>query len=223
MNFPKHMHLRLVHQPHAVNYEPLETWIENHLLSAEAGGTPRDEAIAPADLGEIRRTGEVWELSWCPRTPVGSCSVVAASLERVLELAGVEPDVGDPFQRQVALGADHSVQLLGDLADLERARDLARTEVDARQALLVTARAERDQLGTELVDRRRDEQVDRDIVVRHAREDAQLARDERDLAVRLRDAENRRVTELERALDSYGDHNRYHDAIRRVLGKAGRR
>lgn len=96
MRFPKHMYLRLVHNPHAVDYQPLERWLEHQLLAAEAGGIPRDEAIAPADLAAIRSTGEVWVLSWCPDTPVGSCEVIAASLERVLELASAAPTPADP-------------------------------------------------------------------------------------------------------------------------------
>lgn len=87
MRFPKHLCLSLRHNSHAGVYEPLETWLENYLGAAEANGTPRDETILPEDLAAIRATGEVWELSWCPNSPVGSCTVVAATLERVLELA----------------------------------------------------------------------------------------------------------------------------------------
>jgi len=32
----------------------------------------------------------VWVLDWCPRTPVGSYKVIAATLERALELANVD-------------------------------------------------------------------------------------------------------------------------------------
>lgn len=95
MKFPKHINLSIEHQPHAIDYQPIEDWIESYLLSAEAGGTPRDEAILPEDLAAIRATGEVWELSWCPDTPVGSCSVVAATLERALELAIGESKGGE--------------------------------------------------------------------------------------------------------------------------------
>ena len=98
MKLPKHMYLRIVHNPHAVNYQPLEDWIENTFLSAAAGGFTRDETILPADLTAIRARGDVWVIDWCPDTPVGSRSVIAASLERALELANdEEPDVGRSF------------------------------------------------------------------------------------------------------------------------------
>ncbi|MCA1833051.1 MAG: hypothetical protein ABR520_11315 [Mycobacteriales bacterium] len=87
VQWPKHIELSLQHNPHRGDYLPLETWIESHLLAADAGGEPRDEAIRPEDLAAIRATGEVWVLTWCPDTPVGSCVAVAATFERVLELA----------------------------------------------------------------------------------------------------------------------------------------
>ncbi len=87
IQWPKHISLNLRHNPHAVDYRPLETWLEHYLLAAEAGGQPRNQAILPGDLAAIRSTCDLWELSWCPDTPVGSCTVVAATLERVLELA----------------------------------------------------------------------------------------------------------------------------------------
>jgi hypothetical protein len=87
MHLPRHISLSLHHNPHRDDYMPVETWLENYLRAAAANGTPRDEAILPEDQAAIRATGEVWELSWCPDTPVGSCTAVAATLERLLELA----------------------------------------------------------------------------------------------------------------------------------------
>jgi hypothetical protein len=87
LKLPKHMYLRIVHNAHAVNYEPLDAWLENQFLSGEAGGFARDEIIRPEDLAEIQRTGEVWTIDWCPSSPVGSRGVIAATLERALELA----------------------------------------------------------------------------------------------------------------------------------------
>jgi hypothetical protein len=110
--FPKHLCLSLRHNPHRGVYVSLETWLENYLGAAEANGTPRDETILPEDLAEIRRTGEVWELSWCPSTPVGSCTAVAATLERVLELA--ERPAEEPRNEDVEL-----VALRKRVADLE--------------------------------------------------------------------------------------------------------
>lgn len=87
IDLPKHMYLQIEHNPHAVNYEPLERWIQNMFLSM---GLPEDEVIRPEDLAAIRATGEVWVIDWCPNTPVGSRMVIAATLERALELASPE-------------------------------------------------------------------------------------------------------------------------------------
>lgn len=89
------MYLQIEHNPHAVNYEPLEGWLENMFLSEEAGGFSRDEVIRPEDLAAIRASGEVWIIDWCPDTPVGSCKVIAATLERALELANANEEPTD--------------------------------------------------------------------------------------------------------------------------------
>lgn len=90
MKFPKHITMRIIHNPHAGTYTPLEKWIEDELASGAAGGWRADEVIRPEDLDEIRRTGEVWQVLWCPDTPVGSRQVIAATLDRALDLAGAE-------------------------------------------------------------------------------------------------------------------------------------
>jgi hypothetical protein len=51
-----------------------------------------DEIIAPEDRAAILATGEVWIIRRCPDTPVGSCEVVAATLDRAIRLAG---ELGD--------------------------------------------------------------------------------------------------------------------------------
>jgi hypothetical protein len=155
MNFPEHICLSLRHNPHRGDYTPVETWLENYLLSAEAGGEPRDEAILPEDRGAILATGEVWELSWCPRTPVGSCSAVAATMERVLELAGVGTLTVE------------AAKLIVQARDTEFPMSVASIRVMA------------DKL----------------------------------------EADERRIAELEVALDRLGDYSRHHDEIRRVLGR----
>lgn len=43
--------------------------------------------ILPEDKAAILTTGEMWEIRWYPDTPVGYCTVAAATLERALELA----------------------------------------------------------------------------------------------------------------------------------------
>jgi len=88
MNLPRHISLTIQHNPHRGVYVPIDKWIEDYLLSATSGtGFTADEVIAPADHAAILATGEVWIISWCPDTPVGSCCVVAATLDRALEFA----------------------------------------------------------------------------------------------------------------------------------------
>lgn len=79
---PQHICMSIRHNPHAGDYMTVEKWLEHRDLE----GSGAD--IKPEDRAEMLRTGEVWEISWCPRTPVGSCWVAAASLYRALELAG---------------------------------------------------------------------------------------------------------------------------------------
>lgn len=80
MKLPKHINLRIVHQPHATSYETVEQWLKTV-------DTFDAVDIEPEDRAEMLRTGEVWEIQWYPNSPVGSHSVAAATLERALELA----------------------------------------------------------------------------------------------------------------------------------------
>jgi hypothetical protein len=80
MNLPKHICLSIEHNPHRGDYETVERWLELNDV--------RDAAdISPEDRAAILASGEVWTISWCPDTPVGSCTVAAATLERALEIA----------------------------------------------------------------------------------------------------------------------------------------
>lgn len=94
MKLPRHISLHLEHNPHLAISQALEKWLEIYLAASTAGTGPggrdlhEDEVIRPEDRAAILATGEVWVISWCPETPVGSCEVVAATLERALELAG---------------------------------------------------------------------------------------------------------------------------------------
>jgi hypothetical protein len=91
LKLPRHISLSIQHNPHRGDYRTIERWVEDHLLASTAGtGFTADEVIRPEDRAAILATGEVWVISWCPETPVGSCEVVAATLERALELAGVD-------------------------------------------------------------------------------------------------------------------------------------
>lgn len=84
MKLPKHICLSISHNAHKGIYETIEKWLEHRDLDGSS------EDLKPEDRAEILRTGEVWEVSWCPNTPVGSCWVAAATLERALELANEE-------------------------------------------------------------------------------------------------------------------------------------
>ncbi len=83
MNLPKHIELRITHQPFAGDYQTVEEWLRVVDITGAVDITPEDRA-------EMLRTGEVWEISWHPNTPVGSHSLAAATLERALELANSE-------------------------------------------------------------------------------------------------------------------------------------
>lgn len=87
MKLPSHIALTIEHNPHAANYQTAAEWLEHHLYFDEIAKIPRDESVTPEDRAAILASGEVWKISWHPDTPVGSCSVVAATLERALELA----------------------------------------------------------------------------------------------------------------------------------------
>ena len=81
MVLPKHICMSIQHNPHAGVYETIEKWLEHRDLNGDG------ECITPEDRAEILHTGEVWTISWCPDTPVGSRFVAAATLDRALELA----------------------------------------------------------------------------------------------------------------------------------------
>lgn len=84
---PRHISIHISHNPHKSVYEPLEKWLHNTISAGMAGGFSQDEIIHEDDLLKIMASDEVWVISWCPQTPVGSCEVIAATLERALELA----------------------------------------------------------------------------------------------------------------------------------------
>lgn len=80
MQLPKHICLSIAHNPHRGVYQPVEQWLAKAVTDDGIDITEEDRAA-------ILSTGEVWTVSWCPDTPVGSCEVAAATLERALELA----------------------------------------------------------------------------------------------------------------------------------------
>jgi len=93
MKLPRHISMRISHNPHAGDYQPLEEWLHLQIYLEACAGFSQDEFVSPADLAEILSRGEVWEINWNPDTPVGSCTVIAATLERALELACAGDDL----------------------------------------------------------------------------------------------------------------------------------
>lgn len=113
LKLPRHIHLCIKHNPYRVDYDyhSVEEWIAQWLFLEEIAKSKPNETIAAMfapeakiaaseiikfaprdiidtnDLAEILRTGEIWVIYWNPDTPVGSCEVIAATLERALELA----------------------------------------------------------------------------------------------------------------------------------------
>lgn len=80
MKLPRHICLTIQHNPHKGDYQPIEQWLANAI---EFSGYD----IAEDQRAAILATDEVWTMSWCPDTPVGSCSIAAASLEALLAAA----------------------------------------------------------------------------------------------------------------------------------------
>lgn len=80
MKLPTHICLSIQHNGHAGAYQSIDEYLEQFDV----------EECPPDDRAAILASGEIWEINWCPRTPVGSCVVAAATLERALELANQE-------------------------------------------------------------------------------------------------------------------------------------
>lgn len=71
--------LSIEHNGHKTCYESLSEYIERQ----EADwGEDEDSAKSAALLAD-----EIWEIWWCPDTPVGSCLVASATLAGCVELA----------------------------------------------------------------------------------------------------------------------------------------
>ena len=80
LQLPKHIGLTIEHQPHEMNYETVEQWLEWNKNRKYCEVAPEDEAA-------IIESGEIWGVQWYPDTPVGFYAVAAATLDRALELA----------------------------------------------------------------------------------------------------------------------------------------
>lgn len=78
MRLPAHINLTIEHNPHAVNHETVRDYLV------------RCEGIPLEDLDACEAAGEIWEIQWYPRTPIGFNRVWGYSLARALELANAE-------------------------------------------------------------------------------------------------------------------------------------
>lgn len=88
MKFPTHITMTVTHNDYKCYYLTVEQYLndpQNRDLTD----------VTDADRAEMLRTGEVWEVHWYPRTPVGFNWVAAATLERAMaaacELVGEVP------------------------------------------------------------------------------------------------------------------------------------
>lgn len=81
---PHACELTITHNPHRTDYAT----VEKYLALCEERGHGYDESeLAPEDRARAIETDELWVVQWYPDTPVGSCVVAAATLERALERA----------------------------------------------------------------------------------------------------------------------------------------
>lgn len=70
----------ITHNRHRDYYETVQEAIEYETYD-------RTDFINEAEITECIAKDQVWELQWFPRTPVGSYTVCASTLERALEIA----------------------------------------------------------------------------------------------------------------------------------------
>lgn len=84
MKLPRHIALSISHNEHAGNYQTVAEYIG---LGSERY-SPRDafddEWAAPGEKEKAVATNELWECTWNPRTPVGSCFLAASTLDALL-------------------------------------------------------------------------------------------------------------------------------------------
>ncbi len=73
---PKHdCSLTLEHNPQKAFYQTVALYVENI-----AGPSP---FVSAEEEAAALQSGELWDLQWYPDTPVGSCRLLASSLEAI--------------------------------------------------------------------------------------------------------------------------------------------
>lgn len=81
---PHACELTITHNPHRTDYATVEKYLA---LCEERGNGYDDSELTPEDRAKAIEADELWVVQWYPDTPVGSCVVAAATLERALERA----------------------------------------------------------------------------------------------------------------------------------------
>lgn len=82
---PRHeCELVITHNPHRTDYATVARYLE---LCDERGHGYDESELAPEDRAAAIEADELWVIQWYPDTPVGSCVVAAATLERALARA----------------------------------------------------------------------------------------------------------------------------------------
>lgn len=79
MKMPPNIALTIDRNRHKVSYESVAEYVESAGVDIDA-----------CDLAKAVEADELWEVRWHPDTPVGSCSVAAATYERAMELANAQ-------------------------------------------------------------------------------------------------------------------------------------
>lgn len=82
MKLPKHIALTIGHNENAIYYETVEgecTWRD-----ADSHTPDGDGWVSLEERARAFATNELWECTWYPQTPVGSCTLRASTLDVLL-------------------------------------------------------------------------------------------------------------------------------------------
>lgn len=81
MNFGKHIHLTIEHNPHSLEYTTAEKYIQEKIATE---GWCDDDFISPEDKQKCIDSNDFWTIQWYPNTPVSFFYVVGSDLEKCL-------------------------------------------------------------------------------------------------------------------------------------------
>jgi hypothetical protein len=86
MKLPRHIALDIRHNDHKADYRTAREWWGEQGPSG-AMSFDDDEWASPEEFAKAMESDEVWVIHWYPDTPVGSCTVLASTLEAALAAA----------------------------------------------------------------------------------------------------------------------------------------